>query len=114
MSQTDTEYTNRLRRQGVWSIFLKYLEAPCSTTASVGYSWAMKYKKTEPAPDSLLVTLDGAARMLSVSRMTVRRLIQAGKLPARVMGRKVMIVRQEIIRYVESLPGCAVENESQD
>ena len=114
MSQTDTEYTNRLRRQSAWSDFLKYLVIPCSTAARLGYSWAMKYKRTEPAPDSLLVTLDGAARMLSVSRMTVRRLIQAGKLPARVMGRKVMIVRQEIIRYVESLPGCAVENESQD
>jgi excisionase family DNA binding protein len=42
-------------------------------------------------PPSTCVSIDGAAKLLSVGPLTVRRLIKSGRLPASKVGRRTVI-----------------------
>jgi excisionase family DNA binding protein len=53
----------------------------------------------EHNPD--VISIQDAARMLSVSHMTIRRLIAAGKLPAGKVGRQWRIKRVDVERLLE-------------
>ncbi len=56
--------------------------------------------KQEPKPTPLAVSLDDAAKMMSVSIYTVRRLVKAGKLRSAKVGRRVVITIREMERFL--------------
>lgn len=59
----------------------------------------------ETTPLPLLIDLDAAAALCSVSTKTIRRLIAAGELPGvRRLGRRVLVSRAELQAWVDR--GC--------
>lgn len=52
----------------------------------------------------VLVSINEAARLISLSRVSVYSLINAGKLRAKKQGHRTLIPIAEIRRYAEELP----------
>ena len=57
----------------------------------------MNTSNTEP----LLLTVPESAKLLNVSRVTVFKLLRAGRLASLKIGAKRMIPRQELDRFIE-------------
>lgn len=53
---------------------------------------------------SSVLTLDEAARELRISQGLLRKVITSGELPARRIGRRVVVAREAIDRYVQPAP----------
>jgi excisionase family DNA binding protein len=49
-------------------------------------------------------TVDDAARVIGVSRGFVYTLFKSGALTARKAGRRTLVTRDDLVRYLESLP----------
>jgi excisionase family DNA binding protein len=47
-------------------------------------------------PEDELLTVDGAARLLDVSHMTVRRYMNQGRLPKRKLGREYVLYKSDL------------------
>lgn len=58
-----------------------------------------KTEQTEQTPQALM-TMHDAAELLSVSAMTVRRLISRGELRSHRVGRQVRIRRDDLQAYI--------------
>lgn len=58
----------------------------------------------EAPPPPLAVTVNEAARMLSVSRTTIYELISAERIQARKLGSRTLIVVASMQRLLEDLP----------
>ena len=56
-------------------------------------------------PDRLLVGVDEAARMLSLSKRSVQQLIYLGELPSVLIGRCRRIRIDDLVAFVERLRG---------
>lgn len=52
----------------------------------------------------LAYTVDEAAESLGVGRVSIYYLFRDGSLTARRFGRKTLILRDDLVRYLESLP----------
>lgn len=59
-------------------------------------------KTAQPPPDVLSVI--EATRVLGISRTTVYKLMDAGRLPGRKIGRKTVIMRRDIAAFLDNLP----------
>jgi excisionase family DNA binding protein len=55
------------------------------------------------ADEPLLVSLDEAARLLSICRATVYKLIAANRLTRRHIGRRAFLLRTEVATFAKSL-----------
>lgn len=53
--------------------------------------------------EKLALSINETCEVLGVSRATVNKLIANGELPARKMGRRVLILTADLRSYVESL-----------
>jgi excisionase family DNA binding protein len=56
---------------------------------------------TMPTPEKLFVGRDTAAQLLDVSTRTIDEAIRAGDLEAYRLGRRVLIRRDELIKFAE-------------
>jgi len=59
-----------------------------------------KSKRILPADNALVVTVDQAAAMLSLGRVSIYKLMRMGKLEARHFGRTTRITRKSIEKLV--------------
>ena len=71
---------------------------------------------TAPAADTLLLTLDEAARQLCCARRSVERHVASHRLPVVHLGRSVRVERRELERFIALSrdPGDRPGNESGD
>jgi excisionase family DNA binding protein len=51
--------------------------------------------------DQLVVSVKDAAKLLNLGRSTIRDLLKAGKLPHKRVGRRILIPRKAVERFVE-------------
>jgi hypothetical protein len=62
---------------------------------------------TSPVPEPAFLTLVGAGRRLGLSARTVRRYIDAGLLPARLVNEHPRVRSVDLARFVERAPRVA-------
>jgi excisionase family DNA binding protein len=55
-------------------------------------------------PDSIALTIEEAASSAKVSRSEIYRALQRGQLCAKKQGRRTLILRDELVRYMTALP----------
>jgi excisionase family DNA binding protein len=65
----------------------------------------------EVSTDQLCLSVDEAARELSVSRQLVYQMINEGTLPARKLANRTIIVRKDLCAFLDNLP-LTVANKS--
>lgn len=67
----------------------------------------MRHQQATEAPSGpRAYTIDDVAAMLTVSTRHLRRLIRAGKLPAKRIGARVVILAKDLDAYLQQLPSA--------
>ena len=59
--------------------------------------------------DSLVLTVDEAAQLLRVSRVFAYELLNRGELPCIRLGRRILVPRRALERFVEQRPSAVDE-----
>ena len=57
-----------------------------------------------PPPGRISLSLNEVCGMLGAGMTTVRKAIDAGQLPARKLGKKVIVLRADVDKFLEKLP----------
>lgn len=57
--------------------------------------------------ETLAVTINDAAKVVNLSPRKVRSLIKAGRIDARKEGRRVLVMKDALNKYLQSLPSAA-------
>ncbi len=54
--------------------------------------------------DPAVLRIPDVAKILNTTELNCRRMIDRGQVPARRLGRRIVILREELDRYLRSLP----------
>jgi excisionase family DNA binding protein len=57
-----------------------------------------------PAEGKIGLTLDEVAGLTSLGLASIRNAIAAGQLPAQKFGRRIIVKRSDVVRFLERLP----------
>jgi excisionase family DNA binding protein len=82
--------------------------AAMRTRAVIAADGKIKMRKIRnykmPEPEKLGLTLDEVAALTSLGLASIRNAIACGQLPAQRFGRRVIIKRADVVRFLERLP----------
>ncbi|MCE9589580.1 MAG: helix-turn-helix domain-containing protein [Planctomycetes bacterium] len=62
----------------------------------------MNVRPAEPGPESIALRVDDAARAIGVSGRHLRDFIKTGELPAARLGTAVVVLRSDLIAFLEA------------
>jgi excisionase family DNA binding protein len=56
-------------------------------------------------PEPLVLRIPDLARVLGVSEVAARRMVERGEVPARKWGARIVVLRDELLEHLHRLPG---------
>jgi len=56
-------------------------------------------------PEPLVLRIPDLARVLGVSELAARRMVERGAVPARKWGTRIVVLRDELLEHLHRLPG---------